>query len=167
MPLNFLDESFATATYLINCLPSHVLNFDTPLHRLFDTTTDYSLLKIFGCAYWPNLRPYNQHKLQFRSKQCAFLGYSPLHKGYMCLDSQTGRIYVSRDVVFDEDVFPFANLHPNAGTQLCSEIPLLHPMLLPNGGRNLALDHVPNAPNLSGENEYVFHRFIGKSWRKQ
>jgi hypothetical protein len=30
----------------------------------------------FGCAYWPNLRPYNTRKLHFHSKQCAFFGYS-------------------------------------------------------------------------------------------
>ena len=31
-----------------------------------------------------------------------------MHKGYKCLDRSTGRIYLSRDVVFDEFVFPFA-----------------------------------------------------------
>jgi hypothetical protein len=31
-----------------------------------------------------------------------------MHKGYKCLDRTTGRIYISRDVVFDESVFPFA-----------------------------------------------------------
>jgi hypothetical protein len=37
----------------------------------------------------------------------------------------TGRVYVSRDVVFDENVFPFASLHPNAGALLKKEILLL------------------------------------------
>ena len=31
-----------------------------------------------------------------------------MHKGYKCLDRSTGRIYISRDVVFDETVFPFS-----------------------------------------------------------
>jgi hypothetical protein len=31
-----------------------------------------------------------------------------MHKGYKCLDRSTGRIYISRDVVFDEYVFPYA-----------------------------------------------------------
>jgi hypothetical protein len=71
------------------------------------------------------LRPFNNRKLQFRSKRCAFIGYNNLHKGFKCLDISTGRIYISRDVVFYEGVFPFASLHPNAGAQLRSEVLLL------------------------------------------
>lgn len=58
---------------------------------------------------FPNLRPYNTHKLQFKSIPCTFLGYSTNHKGYRCL-SPSGRIFISRDVVFDESKFPFASL---------------------------------------------------------
>jgi hypothetical protein len=34
-------------------------------------------------------------------------------------------MYISRDVVFDEHVFPFASMHPNAGAQLRAELALL------------------------------------------
>jgi hypothetical protein len=34
-------------------------------------------------------------------------------------------VYISRDVVFGENVFPFASLHPNAGALLKKEILLL------------------------------------------
>jgi hypothetical protein len=37
----------------------------------------------------------------------------------------TGRVYISRDVVFDENIFLFASLHPNAGRRLREEILLL------------------------------------------
>lgn len=125
MPLKFWDEAFLTATYLINFLPSKVIKFETPITRLFGTIPDYKSLRIFGCACWPNLRPYNVRKLAFRSKRCVFLGYSPIHKGVKCLDVSTGRVYISRDVVFDESVFPFESLHPNAGAILRKEILLL------------------------------------------
>jgi hypothetical protein len=77
------------------------------------------------------LRPFDSHKLQFRFKQCVFLGYCNIHKGFKCLDVGELRVYISRDVVFDENVYPFAHLHPNAGARLHSEI-LLLPHILPN-----------------------------------
>lgn len=55
-----------------------------------------------------------------------------MHKGYKCLDITSGRVYISRDVVFDEQVFPFSTLHPNAGAQLRKELVLLPSHLLPS-----------------------------------
>ena len=84
-----------------------------------------SLFAFLVVLCWPNLRPYNKRKLAFRSARCVFLGYSPRHKGVKCLDVSTGRVYISRDVVFDENVFPFASLNPNAGKRLSQDILLL------------------------------------------
>jgi histone deacetylase 1/2 len=50
MPLKFWDEAFSTAAYLINRLPSRVINNETPLERLFHTKPDYNFLRVFGCA---------------------------------------------------------------------------------------------------------------------
>jgi hypothetical protein len=44
---------------------------------------------------------------------CSFLGYSPDHKGYQCLDLTTNRVIVSRHVVFDESSFPFQQHCPS------------------------------------------------------
>jgi histone deacetylase 1/2 len=63
VPLKFWDEAFSTTVYLINCLPSEVISNDTPYERLFHHAPDYSFLKVFGCACWLNLRPYNTRKL--------------------------------------------------------------------------------------------------------
>ena len=62
---------------------------------------------MFGCACHPSTHPFNKHKLQFRSTVCTFIGYNLNHKGYKCLDSN-GKLYISRDVIFDETTFPFA-----------------------------------------------------------
>jgi len=48
-----------------------------------------------------------------------------MHKGFKCLDPKEGRIYISRDVVFYEEVFPFSSLHPNTGARLRAELALL------------------------------------------
>jgi hypothetical protein len=47
------------------------------------------------------------------------------------MSRKTGRVYISRDVVFDETVFPFKSLHPNAGALLRKEIMLLPEPLQP------------------------------------
>lgn len=75
-----------------------------------------------------------------------FLGYSSQHKGYKCLGVSSGCVYISRDVVFDETVFPFKELHPNAGALLRSEILLLDPTLTPGWH---AIDHIINHPDNS------------------
>jgi histone deacetylase 1/2 len=102
MPLKYWDEAFLTVTFLINLLPSKVINLESPAEQFLHVTPNYDALRTFGCACWPNLRPYNTRKLAFRSMRCVFLGYSPLHKGVKCLDVSTGHVYISRDVVFDK-----------------------------------------------------------------
>jgi hypothetical protein len=82
----------------------------TPLQRLLQESPDYAFFKVFGCACWPHIHQYNNHKLHFRSKKGVFLGYISLHKGYKCHHVPSNRVYISRDVVFDEHVYPFANL---------------------------------------------------------
>jgi hypothetical protein len=151
MPLKFWGDAFISATYLINRIPSKVLSYDMPLHHLFQKQPDYSLFRTFECVCWPNLRPYNNHKLQFRSKHCTFLGYSPFHKGFKCLDPDSGRVYISRDVKFDEPLFPFQNLGPNAGCRFQEDINLLPSFLLnpltTNTGASNLTDHVTGFPN--------------------
>mgnify|MGYP006961257217 CR=1 FL=1 len=102
MPLCFWDEAFHTACFLINHLPGRTIGMTTPLQQLFGTAPDYTFLRTFGCARWPCLRPYNNRKIQFRSKRCVFLGYSSMHKGYKCLHVSSIRVYISRDVIFAE-----------------------------------------------------------------
>jgi histone deacetylase 1/2 len=130
MPIKYWDQAFLAATYLINHIPSNLLQNSCPLEVLFQEKPDYSMLRTFGCACWPNLRPYNTHKLAFCSTRCAFLGYSQLHKGFKCLDISSRRIYTSRDVVFDEQIFPFAELYANAGARLRAEVELLPSTLI-------------------------------------
>ncbi|KAM3332470.1 hypothetical protein ACQJBY_027956 [Aegilops geniculata] len=55
----------------------------------------------------------------------CFIGYSAQHKGVKCLEVSIERVYISRDVVFDETQFPFEKLHPNVGALLRKEILLL------------------------------------------
>ncbi|TXG48014.1 hypothetical protein EZV62_027308 [Acer yangbiense] len=122
MPLKFWVEAFHTAAVLINNLPTPVLNFQVPFQILFQKRSNYHFFKSFGCACYPYLRPFSKQKFGFHTSKCVFIGYSIHHKGYKCLHS-TGRVYVSRNVIFNELEFPFkslfeVNIQPTAITSM-------------------------------------------------
>ena len=96
------------ACYLINRLPSPVLDGKTPHEILYGKISLYSLLRTFGYLCFPFLRDYMPNKLSPHSIPCVFIGYSLLHKGFRCLDKKTTWVCVSRHVQFFEDYFPYA-----------------------------------------------------------
>lgn len=107
VPTEYWTYAFAVAVYLINRQPSSVLPQKSPYAMLFNKTPNYLKLRVFGCACFPWLKPYNSHKLESRSLRCVFLGYSLTQSAYICLHQPTGRIYISRHVKFVESDFPF------------------------------------------------------------
>jgi hypothetical protein len=94
-------DAFLTSVYIINRLPTPIVNHCSPYAKLYGKDPNYSLLRVFGCKCFPLLRPYTANKLEYRSKFCIFLGYS--YACYCCLDPFTDRVYLSRHVVFDEN----------------------------------------------------------------
>ncbi|KAI3810393.1 hypothetical protein L1987_20005 [Smallanthus sonchifolius] len=107
LPQRFWHFAFETAVYLINRLPSRVSSNKSPFEHVFKRKPDYSFLRVFGSQCFPYLRPYNRHKIEFRSTPCVFLGYSLSHHGYRCFDPSTERIYIARHVRFNEQAFPY------------------------------------------------------------
>ncbi|CAL8151012.1 unnamed protein product [Prunus armeniaca] len=107
LPHSFWVEAFSTAVFLINRLSTPQLHIMSPYEKLLQRPPDYKFLKSLGCACFPHMVPYNKHKLSFKSIPCVFLGYDDHYKGYRCLDPFSGRIYISRNVTFDETQFPY------------------------------------------------------------
>ncbi|KAL2475264.1 Retrovirus-related pol polyprotein from transposon tnt 1-94 [Abeliophyllum distichum] len=107
-------------------MPTSLLQQKSPYEALFKHITDYKSLKVFGCACYPCLRPYQKHKFDFHTQRCVYLGPSTSHKGFKCLSSN-GRIYVSRHVVFDENSFSFKQgfLNKTHQSKYSSSIPTM------------------------------------------
>ncbi|KAJ9566476.1 hypothetical protein OSB04_002442 [Centaurea solstitialis] len=109
-PASYWVDAFTSATYIINRLPSKLLQNKSPFELLFGVSPNYDTFRIFGCRVFPYLRDYATHKLAPRSISCVFIGYNTNYKGYRCLDLSTSRIYTTRHAQFDESSFPFTGV---------------------------------------------------------
>ena len=107
VPLTFWSEYVTTATFLINHTPSPLLGNKTPFELLYEHATDYSFLKTFGCLAFAFTLAAHRTKFEPRARLCVFIGYPIGMKGYKLYDLATKQIFVSRDVVFHEHIFPF------------------------------------------------------------
>lgn len=105
----FWVDAVSTACFLINRMPSSVLNGEIPYRVLFPTKHLFPIApKIFGCVcFVRDVRPHHT-KLDPKSLKCIFLGYSRVQKGYRCYCPTLKRYLVSPDVVFFEDT-PFTS----------------------------------------------------------
>ena len=101
--LDFWDEAFLIATYVINRLPSFNNNGESPFEIINRQKTILFFHEI--------LRLYNKNKFDFKSHKCVFLGFTSNQKGYKCL-SPSGKVYVYvfRDVIFYESIFLYHDL---------------------------------------------------------
>ena len=107
LPRQLWDEVVCTVVYLISQLPKPNLQNRSPFHLVYNQEPDYYPLKSFECTCYPCLRPYTTSKLDSPLERCIFLGYSAFHHGYRCLSLASGKIYISRDVIFMEHIYPY------------------------------------------------------------
>jgi transposase InsO family protein len=84
VPKVFWSETVLTAVYLINRVPSVVLDFKSPLEILYEKKINLDHLKKFGCTSF--VQKNRIDKLDFTSIKTIFLGYSTQKKGYKCYD---------------------------------------------------------------------------------
>lgn len=152
MPITFWGHAILMATYIINILPTPILEWKTPYKCLHNKDPSYSSLKTFGClCFATNVKP---HKTKFAPRviRCCFIGYNPCQKAYKLYDLEDKKVIMSRDVVFYESIFPFIDSNN-------PEMPIPNPHEEPEFNVNIedfipADDYNLDDLDLEGQQEY-------------
>jgi len=100
LPKKFWSYAVLHAVYLINRIPTKILNNKSSYEVLYGEVPYLSILKVFGCLSYASTLPVNRHKFDSRAKKCAFLGYKSGIKGFVLVDVHTSEILVSRNMKF-------------------------------------------------------------------
>ncbi|KAG7598819.1 F-box associated interaction domain [Arabidopsis suecica] len=108
LPVEFWGFCALTAGYLINRTPSMILKGKTPFELLYQRTPPMNHLRVFGCLCYVHNQKHGGDKFASRSNKSVFLGYPYGKKGWKVYNLDTGVISTSRDVIFLENDFPFA-----------------------------------------------------------
>lgn len=91
LPIMFWGQAILMATYIINVLPTPILEWKTPFIYLHKKESSYSNLKIFGClCFATNVIPH-KNKFAPRAIMCCFIGYNPGQKAYKLYDPEAKR----------------------------------------------------------------------------
>lgn len=124
VPLHLWGDCVLTAVHLINRLPTPLLDNKTPYEVLYKEQPTYDHLRVFGCLAIASNPIVTTDKFAARGLPCVFLGYPPTKKGYRLLNLSTMTEFLSRDVKFHEEIFPFS---PHANSQYMQPVPVQMP----------------------------------------
>jgi hypothetical protein len=108
LPKKLWNYIVCYAVYIINRVPTPVLDNKVPYELLFGKLPYYTMLKVFGSLCYISTHNAQRKKFDSRAQKCAFLGYIPRMKGYAGYDVHDGSISISRHVKFHETVFSYA-----------------------------------------------------------
>lgn len=118
LPLQYWGDCVMCAVHITNRLPSKVLADKNPYEVLHQTPPLYNHLKTFGCLVLASNPSRKRDKFSARGVPCVFLGYPQSQKGYKLLNLTNNVIFVTRDVKFYENIFPYKIFHNKTGEKI-------------------------------------------------
>ena len=100
LPKNLWCCAYQHAIDIRNRVIGSHRNQVAPITKMFKITPNIKGLKVFGCPV--SVKDLDSKKLDFKSHDMLFVGFSKESKGFLCYDPLQKTIVIRRDVVFDE-----------------------------------------------------------------
>ncbi|CAL1406372.1 unnamed protein product [Linum trigynum] len=144
IPMEFWSDCILHAVYIINRMPTPILKNKSPYEILYKQPPHLGNLKVFGSLCYASTLLQGRTKFASRAKQCIFLGLPPGAKGYKLLDIHDFTVFVSRNVTFYEDIFPFRTSTGNADADFPPSSPSVTPVYPPtHSSPPISMPYVP------------------------
>ena len=106
LPDKYWAEAVDAAAYIRNrTSTSSIKGFKTPYEVWSGEKPNIGHLKVFGCMAYSHVPDSQRQKLDKKAVKLRFVGYCIQSKGYRLLDEKTSRVFIRRDVIFNEQDF--------------------------------------------------------------
>lgn len=129
-PKSFWADAIHHILFMFNSIPCHTpAGFHSPNSLLNLPPINLSSLHPFGCLVWYKVPEANRRKLDLKGRSSILLSYLPAGSGYRLWDLQTKSIVKSRDVLFDDNCFPFGSTLSSPSPVVTVELPWPRPAL--------------------------------------
>ena len=96
-------EAVNHAVYVLNRVTTKALKESIPYEMWTGRKPNVGHLKVFGCVAHMMINKDHLKKLDDRSRKLVHLGVEKGSKAYILVDPETGKMFVSRNVVFEEN----------------------------------------------------------------
>ena len=96
-------------------MPSRVIDNKSPYEILYNKPPSLDHLRVIGCK--ANAYNLTTDKFAPKSTPTVLIGYPQNQKGYLLYDTTTHKVITTRNVTFDEHVFPFHTINTPSPSQ--------------------------------------------------
>lgn len=103
IPKSYWAKVVNIACYLLNRSSTKAIEWLTLEEAWSRRKPDISHLKIFRSQAFVHIPDKKRTNLDLESLECIIVGYNESLKTYKCIYPKTNKVYVSQDVVFNEE----------------------------------------------------------------
>ena len=113
LSIAFWAEAVCNAAYVRNRVITSAHDV-TPYEKWYGKKPDVSYLRVFGCTAYAHIPAESRKKFDQKTVKMRLAGHSSLQKGYRLYDEKRQKVFVRRDVIFNETDFGPSKIQVNA-----------------------------------------------------